>query len=450
MGKYFGTDGIRGRFGDDQINPSFAYRFGAALGEYLAANYSNAPLNVIIGRDTRMSGPCLVDAITQGFNSKSIYVHDLGIVPTPAVAQAVLENEGQLGIAVTASHNPHTDNGLKLFDSNGFKLSPREEEVIEDLIDAQSAPAGELPLPSSYPLDGAAHYINYQRSLLDQNCMNGWKIVIDLANGATCETTPAVFRQWGPELITIGDNPDGENINRGVGSEHPELLGQAVRTHGANLGIAHDGDGDRLIVCDDKGEVVDGDIVLGLLGIDALRSGSLGSKTLVATIQSNLGLDAAIRAAGGAVERTDIGDRNVASRMRELGSNIGGENSGHIIFSDCSTTGDGLLAAIKLIDLMCRSGRKLSDLRDEVALFPQFSSSLKIREKRPLESLSRLSSAVAQIEAQFGDEGRVLIRYSGTEPKLRLLVEGPEAGAVEAALRSLENAVKQDLDVIED
>ena len=450
MGKYFGTDGIRGKYGDDTINPKFAYRFGCALAEYLCARKPDTPINVVIGRDTRMSGPNLVDAITQGLNTKSIYVHDVGIVPTPAVAQSVLENNALLGVAVTASHNPHTDNGLKLFDFNAFKLSSIEEEIIENLIDEQAEPPAELPLPDSYPLDSAAHYINYQRSLLHQNCMSGWKIVLDLANGATCETTPAVFRQWGAELILIGDNPDGENINRGVGSEHPEPLGQAVIQHGANIGIAHDGDGDRLIVCDEKGQVVDGDIILGLFGLYALRSGALRNETLVATIQSNLGLDAAIRAAGGTVERTDIGDRNVANRMREISSNIGGENSGHIILSDFSTTGDGLLAAVKLIELMCKTGRKLSELGTEINLFPQVTANLKVTEKIPFDQLVRLPKAIGKIEKDFGAEGRVLIRYSGTEPKLRLLVEGPELKKVEKALKSLEKAARADLDVIGD
>lgn len=450
MGKYFGTDGIRGTYGDDKINPAFAYRFAKALGEYLSAKHPDGPINVVIGRDTRMSGPSLIDAITQGFNAKGIYVHDLGIVPTPAVAQAVLEHHTQLGVAVTASHNPFTDNGLKLFDFNGFKLSEIEEEIIENLIDEQPAPESDLPLANSYPLDGAAYYINYQRSLLHQNCMSGWKIVLDLANGATCETTPAVFRQWGADLVLIGDNPDGENINREVGSEHPELLAEAVRAHGANIGIAHDGDGDRLIVCDERGEVVDGDIVLGLFGLYALRSDALRSQTLVATIQSNLGLDAAIRAAGGSVERTDIGDRNVAQRMRELGANIGGENSGHIILSDFSTTGDGLLAAVKLIDLMCKTGRKLSELRKEIPLFPQLTSNLKVAEKLPLEELGKLQKAIRKIEKDFGEEGRVLVRYSGTEPKMRLLVEGKKLKDVQKALKSLEKAASADLDVIGD
>lgn len=449
MGKYFGTDGIRGAFGGELINPDFAYRVGSALGRYLLEGDPGPRLNVVIGRDTRLSGPELFDALTQGLNQHGVYVHDLGIVPTPAVAQLLLEQHADLGIAVTASHNPASDNGIKLFDSRACKFSDLEEGVIEDFVDAEPpAPKGRA-LPKSFPLDAAAFYINFVRSLMDQNCMNGWKIVLDLANGATCETSPAVFSRWGAELILIGDNPDGENINQGVGSEHPDALGQAVLKHGANLGIAHDGDGDRLVVCDETGAVVDGDILLGLFAIYALRAGALSKDTLVATIQSNLGLDHALRAAGGKVERVDVGDRNVAQRMRELGANVGGESSGHIIFSDFATTGDGLLAAVKLIDLMCKTGKPLSILRQEVELFPQKTLNLRVAEKMPLETLKKLRKAVQQIEKGFGEDGRVLVRYSGTEPKLRLLVEGKVEKQVVAALKKLEKAVRSDLDVID-
>lgn len=448
MGKYFGTDGIRGRVGGSLMNPEFAYRLGATLGAQLAEAKLEAPLNVVIGRDTRASGPVLVDALTQGLNCSGVYVHDLGIVPTPAIAQAVLEQQADLGIAVTASHNPATDNGIKLFNQHGHKLSVAAEEAIERAVDAQGPVPADLPIPKSYPLDGAAHYINYQSSLLDQNCMAGWRIVLDLSNGATCETTPAVFKRWGAELILIGDNPDGENINRGVGSECPAGLSEAVRAHKAHLGVAHDGDGDRLVVCDETGTIVDGDILLAIFGVYAMRAGALRENTLVATIQSNLALDHALREAGGGVVRVDVGDRNVASKMRELGANIGGESSGHIIFSDFSTTGDGLLAALKLTDLMCQTGKPLSALRQEFSLFPQRSANLKVEAKRPLEALEQVQATIQELEAQFGDTGRVLVRYSGTEPKIRLLIEGQDIALVDAGMQQLERAVHADLSVI--
>ena len=448
MGKYFGTDGIRGPVGGDLINPDLAYRLGSALGRYLKQLKPELPLNAVIGRDTRLSGPALADALIQGLNLHGVSVHDLGVVPTPSIAQALLEQQADLGIVVTASHNPASDNGIKLFDGCACKFDDAEEARIEALVDAEPAAPSDLPKAKSYPLDAAAFYINYVRSLMHQNCLAGWKIVLDLANGATSKTTPAVFERWGAELILIGDQPDGENINKGVGSEHPELLGEAVVKHGANLGIAHDGDGDRLVVCDETGAVVDGDILLGLFAIYALRSGALKSDTLVTTIQSNLGLDHAVRQAGGKVERTDIGDRNVARVMREIGSNVGGESSGHIILSDYATTGDGLLAAVKLIDLMCKAKKPLSELRQEIRLFPQATLNLRVAEKKPLASLKALNGVVAAIEQDFGADGRVLVRYSGTEPKLRLLVEGKEEKRVVSALKDLEKAACSDLDVI--
>lgn len=450
MGNYFGTDGIRGTYGDPFINPGFAYRLGASVGQVLAARKPGMPLNAAIGRDTRASGQELADAVIQGLNLYGVYVHDLGIVPTPAIAQAVVEHRTDIGVAVTASHNPASDNGIKFFNASGFKLSDEEEAEIEAILDASPEAPTERPMARAFPLDGAAFYINYLRSLMDENCMNDWTIVLDTAHGATCETTPAVFRRWGAALHLIGDNPDGENINRGVGSEHPEQLAEAVKAKGANIGIAHDGDGDRLVVCDDEGVMVDGDIILGLFGVYALKSKSLGQNTLVATVHSNLGLDRAIEAAGGRVERVAVGDRNVASKMREIGSNVGGESSGHIILSDFATTGDGLLAAVKLIELMCKTGRPLSELRKEVALFPQKSASLKVREKKPLDTLNTLADAIRAAEARLGRAGRVLVRYSGTEPKLRLLVEGKEAAQVEAILGTLQRAAETDLDVIED
>lgn len=448
MGKYFGTDGIRGPVGGDLINTDIAYRLGAALGRYLTDLKPDLPLNAVIGRDTRASGPDLADALVQGLNQHGVYVHDLGVVPTPTIAQALLEQNADFGIAVTASHNPASDNGIKLFDGSACKLSEDEEARIEALVDAEPSASADLPRAKSYPLDGAAFYVNYIRSLMDQNCMCEWKIVLDLANGATSQTTPAVFSRWGAELVLMGDQPDGQNINQGVGSEHPDLLGEAVVKHGANLGIAHDGDGDRLVVCDETGAVVDGDILLGLFAVHALRAGELKRDTLVATVQSNLGLDHAIRDAGGQVVRSDVGDRNVARVMRELGSNIGGESSGHIIFSDFATTGDGLLAAVKLIDLMCKAKKPLSELRQEIQLFPQATLNLRVAEKKPMDSLETVNRAIVSIEQNFGEDGRVLVRYSGTEPKIRLLVEGKDEKRVSDALKDLEKAVCFDLDVI--
>jgi phosphoglucosamine mutase len=429
--------------------PEFAYRLGCALGGYLKQVRGGKALYAVIGRDTRISGSVLSDALIAGLNQHGIYVHNANVAPTPAVARAVLEQQADLGIAVTASHNPACDNGIKLFNHKAHKLEESQELLIEEAVDSEPVAPVELPVPKSYPLDAASFYVNYLRSLMDQHCLSGWRIVLDLANGATVGTSPAVFSRWGADLYLIGDEPDGRNINDGVGSECPVQLARAVLEQQANIGIAHDGDGDRLVVCDETGTVVDGDILLALFGRYAMQAGALQAETLVATIHSNLGLDHALRTVGGRVERVGVGDRNVAQRMRELGANLGGESSGHIIFSDFATTGDGLLAAIKIIELIRRTGKPLSILRQEITLYPQGTLNLRVADKLPLEDLKLLQSEICQVERLFGEEGRVLVRYSGTEPKLRLLVEGQDAHQVEAALKRIEIAARKELIVID-
>jgi phosphoglucosamine mutase len=448
MAKYFGTDGIRGRFGDSLICPQFAYRLGCALGNYLTEIRFKKTSTVVIGRDTRASGVALSDALISGLNRHEVYVHDASIVPTPAIARALLDQHADLGIAITASHNPSCDNGIKLFDHFAHKLDEAQEILIESFIDKEPEPSVDFPLPYSHPLDASGSYINYLRSLMDKDSLSDWRIVLDLANGAAVKTTPGVFQHWGAEMLLIGDRPDGLNINDGVGSECPTQLAEAVLKHGAHIGIAHDGDGDRLVVCDEGGTLVDGDIILALFGRYALKAGTLQSGTLVSTIHSNLGLDHAISDAGGQVDRVDVGDRNVANRMRELGANIGGESSGHIIFSDFATTGDGLLAAVKIIELMRTTGKALSELRREIMLFPQSTANLRVAEKRPLADLKFLQSVIKATEQDLGEEGRVLVRYSGTESKLRLLVEGKDDLQVAKAIKAIEIAAGKDLDVI--
>ncbi len=448
MAKYFGTDGIRGRFGASLICPQFAYRLGCALGNYLTKIRLKKTSAVVIGRDTRASGVALSDALISGLNRHEVYVHDASILPTPAIARAVLDQDADLGIAITASHNPSYDNGIKLFDHSAHKLDEAQEILIESFIDKEPEPSVDFPLANSHPLDASVSYIKYLRSLMDQDSLSDWRIVLDLANGAAVKTTPEVFQYWGAEMLLIGDRPDGLNINNAVGSECPAQLAEAVLKHGAHIGIAHDGDGDRLVVCDEGGTIVDGDIILALLGRYALKAGTLQSRTLVSTIHSNLGLDHAISDAGGQVDRVDVGDRNVANRMRELGSNIGGESSGHIIFSDFATTGDGLLAAVKIIELMRTTGKALSELRKEIMLFPQSTANLRVAEKRPLADLKFFQSVIKATEQDLGDEGRVLVRYSGTESKLRILVEGRDDLQVAKAIKAIEIAAGKDLDVI--
>lgn len=450
MGKYFGTDGIRGTFGDERINCAFAARFGAAVALYNQRVSSGASLLAVIGRDTRESGAALVGAIIDGLQTQGIEVFDLGIVPTPAVATTLLLKGADFGIVVTASHNPADDNGFKLFDRSGCKLSESAEAQIEELIDRPVSAKSTVVANNTITSGDASLYLDKMTALLQPECLAGWKVVLDLANGATVKTTPLAFRRWGAEVITLGDEPDGININQRVGSEYPVQLGKAVRAHSAHLGIAHDGDGDRIVVCDEHGDLIDGDVLLGLYALHALDAGRLTNNTLVATIQSNLGLDFVVQEAGGTVLRANVGDRNVASLMRENGATIGGESSGHIIFSDYATTGDGLLAASRLVELMRHFDESLSALRKRVELFPQETANLMVEEKRLLQELPNLKNAIQEGEHVFGKEGRVLVRYSGTEPKLRLLAEGRDPVRVKNVLKSLILAAKIDLIVIDD
>ncbi len=446
--KYFGTDGIRGRYGESPIHVAFAWRLGQALAKFLASKKPGVPLNVVVGRDPRTGGELLSNALASALSSSRIFVHDAGVVPTPAIAQAVVELSADMGLMITASHNPAQDNGFKLFDAQGSKLTLEEEKMIELFIDDESNPCKVIPKPKCYPINALDRYINAKCALMDEYSLRGMKIVVDAANGSMAMAAPEVFKRLGATVFLIGDCPNGENINDAVGSEFPAAMGLKVRESKAHLGVAFDGDGDRLVVCDELGQVVDGDQLLGIFALDALRQNRLAERALISTIQSNLGLDCAVKAAGGRVERVPVGDRHVAHKMRELGANLGGENSGHVVFSDFSTTGDGLLAACQLVNVMRRRQRSLSELRSAITLFPQMTRNLTIAEKKPLQDLLNLNAEVQAFEKRFGSEGRILMRYSGTEPKLRLLVEQNNVNELKAVMDALVQAARSDLNVV--
>ena len=436
--QYFGTDGVRGPYGGPLINEDFAARLGFAVAIWLPKKG-----RVLIGRDTRYSGAALEVAVMSGLRAAGCEPVSLGVVPTPAVARAVRAEGAALGVVITASHNPAEDNGIKFFGPSGMKLTDEDELQIEQRLPAWVTvlePDATAPVQER----AAADYIAATAKLLPPASLRGWRIVLDTAHGATCGTTPVVLRALGADVIGLGDAPDGRNINSGVGSEHPEQLAARVLAAGARLGIAHDGDGDRCVLCDERGEVLDGDEILTLLATYALVHRRLVKNTLVVTMQSNLGVDAAITAAGGRVLRTNIGDRYVIERMLAEGATLGGESSGHIICSDVSPTGDGLVAALKVIEVMVATGRPLSELRRALKKFPQRTAALKVREKKPIDSLAHLPATIRRIEEELGAQGRVLVRYSGTEAKLRLLVEGPTVAAVESGIARLSAAVAAD------
>jgi len=444
--KYFGTDGVRGPYGGPVINENFAARLGLAAGQWLSTQPEvSRTQKVLLARDTRASGQSLLRAVASGLAAAKWQVVDLGVVPTPAVSLAVRSSRAALGVMVTASHNPASDNGIKFFQASGVKLTDGQEAQIEAVLPTRSRP---LRPANLWTLDAREAYLAKLHGLLPAGALAGWKIVTDTANGATSATTPALLRELGAEVIGIGDAPDGTNINAGVGSEHPEPMSAAVRTNGARLGIAHDGDGDRCILCDEFGAVLDGDEILAILALHALQKGKLTRNILVATVQSNLGLDAAVAAAGGRVLRANVGDRYVIEKMLAEGATLGGESSGHIICTDISATGDGLVAALKVIEVMLATGRPLSDLRKQLRKFPQKTAALRVKEKRPLESCPVLSVEMKALETELGSQGRLLVRYSGTEAKLRLLVEGPTDEIVSTGIARLSQAAGADLEVV--
>lgn len=444
--QYFGTDGVRGKYGDSLINETFVARLvAAAVAWRLSRNPGLAAHpQVLVGRDTRRSGIALERAVIAGVRHAGAEPVTLGILPTPAVARAVKTLDAALGVVITASHNPAADNGIKFFGPGGMKFTDADEVEIEAMLPGDVARNDiQVSLAAALP-----DYVAAATKLLPENALAGWRMVLDTANGATCHSSPTVLAGLGAEIVALGNTPDGSNINAGVGSEHPEKLADKVRETGARIGIAHDGDGDRCVLCDEQGSVLDGDEILTILAVDALRRKQLAQNTLVITVQSNLGVDAAVEAQGGRVLRTNVGDRYVIECMRAEGAMLGGESSGHIVCADVSPTGDGLVAALRVIDVMLRTGEPLSKLRKLLRKFPQATAALKVRERRDLLECVHLQQAMKRLESELGTQGRVLVRYSGTEAKLRLLVEGPAQQITVAALRRLELASRADLDVL--
>lgn len=440
--KFFGTDGVRGPYGDAQINEIFAARLVRAAAAFF--RQKNGGLHrAVVGRDTRFSGESLSAAIIAALVESGLEVFDAGVAPTPAIAGSMRELQADIGIVVTASHNAAADNGFKFFSEGGHKLTDEDELGIEKLLEGAEAPA----VSGGFMRRAAVSdmYIERMRKALAPDSLKGWRIAVDAAHGATAVTTPEVLMSLGADLVLLGHRPDGVNINDGVGAQHPQAMAEAVKASGARLGIAHDGDGDRVVLCDETGEILDGDDMLAILAIHALRDGTLKGKTLVATIQSNAGLDRAVQEAGGRVIRTNVGDRYVVDEMFRGGFNIGGETSGHIVLLDASPTGDGLASALKVLQIMQASGEPLSRLRQCWKRFPQASASLAVRKKIPFEQLTLLPKVIAEAEAVLGTRGRVLVRYSGTEPKLRFLVEGEDAAQVPALLEGLRMAASTEL-----
>ncbi len=444
--KYFGTDGIRDRLNGPLLEPVFIYRLGRAIGKWLNRTPPGASKHIIIGRDTRSSAGYLFLSLARGLHREGVRIFDGGACPTPAIAHAIRFLGIDMGVVITASHNPATDNGIKLFGPNGIKLRIGQEEEIEALLDAIPSQQEEtLAAPPVRYFESRRHYLEAYESLLPQNALMGLRIVLDCANGATYRTSPELLKHLGAQVITYGVEPDGDNINEAVGSEHPELISRAVCEMEAHIGIAHDGDGDRVILCDHTGRVVDGDAVLAILGTGWARRGCLKGNTIVATIMSNLGLDKCLADVGVSVQRVGVGDRQVFYAMQENGYSLGGESSGHFIAMEHLPTGDGLLAALLVLDEMIQTGKSLQQLVSIFTPFPQIKKNLPVRAKPELTGLPEMQKELSQLQSSLGKKGRILLRYSGTEPKIRLLSEAEDAGLAEKTFAELEGIVRRHL-----
>jgi phosphoglucosamine mutase len=438
--KIFGTDGVRGTANVEPVTAETALKLGRAAAHVFKNLESQArgrgKHKIVIGKDTRLSGYMLENAISSGILSMGVDVLFIGPLPTPGVAYVTRSLRADAGIVITASHNPYTDNGIKFFRADGYKLDDRIENRIEELVfsgEVENIRPNAEHIGKAVRIDDAlGRYIEFAKSSFPKgSTLEGFKIVLDCGHGAAYKASPCVLRELGAEVIVYGNQPDGKNINENCGSIHPQAMCQKVVEHGASIGIAHDGDADRVLLCDEKGNLIDGDDIMAITALGMLAEKSLAKKTLVATVMSNAGLEAAIKQAGGKMLRTPVGDKYVIDAMLHGGFNFGGEQSGHLIFRDYSTTGDGLVAALQILRLLKGRGTPLSELTRCWTRFPQQVTNIKVREKKPFEQLDGLSRLLAAAEKELSAQGgRLLLRYSGTEPKVRLLVEGRDARAL--------------------
>jgi phosphoglucosamine mutase len=439
--KIFGTDGVRGTANVEPVTAETALKLGRAAAHVFKTLARHGPdrgkHKIVLGKDTRLSGYMLENAISSGILSMGVDVLFIGPLPTPGVAYVTRSLRADAGIVITASHKPYDDNGIKFFRADGYKLDDNIEDRIEQLVfsgEIETIRPTASEVGKAVRIDDAlGRYIEFVKSSLPRSLtLDGLRIVVDCAHGAAYKSTPCVLRELGAEVFVFGNHPDGMNINKECGAMHPQHLCSKVRELRADAGIAHDGDADRVVLCDETSRLIDGDDIMVIAGLDLLAQGGLAQKTVVSTVMSNAGLDAAIQKAGGQVVHTAVGDKNVIDEMLRHGFNFGGEQSGHIIFGDHSTTGDGLVAALQILRIMKARDVALSELCRCWTRFPQVVINIRVREKTPFEQLDGVLDLVAEAEARLKPEGgRVLLRYSGTEPKARLLVEGRDQAILE-------------------
>jgi phosphoglucosamine mutase len=448
--KLFGTDGVRGMANEPPMTPEMALRLGRAIAFVARRGKARQP-KVVIGKDTRLSGYMFETAIASGICAMGGRVMILGPIPTPAVAQLTQSMRADAGVVISASHNPYADNGIKIFGPDGFKLPDDEEAEIETLIagstlDEARVTGSAIGRAEKYE-DSRGRYIVFCKSTFPNRLsLDGLRVVVDAANGAAYRVAPAVFSELGADIIALGCKPNGRNINKDSGALHPEHVVTEVVRKGASIGIALDGDADRVIIVDERGQVVDGDAIMALCASRMIRAGRLPKKTLVTTVMSNLGLERAVHREGGALVRTQVGDRYVVEAMRQGGFTFGGEQSGHLVFLDHVTTGDGIVAALQVLAIMIEEGRPLSELaRTAMERVPQVLQNATFASRRPLETMAKTQEAIGRIEKTLGETGRILVRWSGTEPKLRVMVEGEDESAIAVYAREVLDAARIDV-----
>ncbi len=445
--KLFGTDGVRGVANIEPMTTEMAMHLGRAAA-YVFKNGGSRRHRLVIGKDTRLSGYMIENALVAGICSMGVDVLLVGPLPTPGIAFITSSMRADAGVVISASHNPYQDNGIKFFSSDGFKLPDELELRIEDLIlnnrlDELRPIADDVG--KAYRIDDAiGRYVVFLKNSFPRDLdLQGLRIVLDCAHGAGYKVAPAVLAELGAEVIPLGVKPNGMNINDGCGSLHPEVMAEKVREYRADLGIALDGDADRVIFVDENGEEVDGDHIMAICGTELLKAGKLKKKTVVATVMSNMGLDIAMQKAGGKVVRTAVGDRYVVEEMRKSGYNLGGEQSGHMIFLDHNSTGDGILSALQVLAIIQRSGKRLSELARVMTSLPQVLVNVRVRKKVDLAEIAPIKKAIDEVETELGDKGRVLIRYSGTEPLLRVMIEGEKQDHISLQADNLASLVRE-------
>ncbi|MEK4152727.1 phosphoglucosamine mutase [Carnobacterium sp. FSL E2-0243] len=452
MGKYFGTDGVRG-VANSELTPELAFKLGR-FGGYVLTQHSEGATHprVLVGRDTRISGQMLESALVAGLLSVGIEVMQLGVISTPGVAYLTRVQGAAAGVMISASHNPAPDNGIKFFGSDGFKLSDEQELEIEALLDHE---IDDLPRPSAVGLgtvdeylEGSLKYTQFLQQTIPSD-LAGIQVCLDGANGATAPLLNRLFADLETDFDVMGASPNGININDGVGSTHPEKLAEFVLEKGADAGLAFDGDGDRVIAVDELGQIVDGDKIMYICGKYLMEKGRLKKDTIVATVMSNLGFHKAVESAGMTALQTQVGDRYVVEEMRKNGYNFGGEQSGHMVFLDYNTTGDGMLSGIQLLNVMKQTGKKLSELAAEVSNYPQKLVNIRVSDKDGAMDVPAIKAIIDEVEKEMNGDGRILVRASGTEPLLRVMGEAPTEEKVNLYVDKISDVVRQEIGLAE-